>query len=381
MIKHDDAIVSEKKSASLPIKTTLDNSIKDFLKKGMDHGVFDAVLIPMRVPAGDSYSYVLIKDTTLLNDASPLPPTMSVQGAKAVSSVTRLGKGSMKIAAVMRPCEIRATIELTKLDQTQLENITLISLDCPGVVPLLNFIKNPEKTIKLFDTAMKSLDDSIMRPVCQICDKSNMIAGDLHIGILGTKKDTFFIISNSKKGKDTLDQLGITPQHPIESWQADTKKIAEEKLKKRKKTHNTLKHQIGHLDNLLDTFSQCINCHNCMRVCPICSCRLCYFDSDKIKHTSQDYLQRAKNKGSIRFMPDTMLFHMGRMMHMSLSCVSCGSCEDACPMSIPVAQVFSMIADETQGIFDYTAGRSVEEPLPLKTYNEDELHDVEDTHA
>ena len=63
---------------------------------------------------------------------------------------------------------------------------------------------------------------------------------------------------------------------------------------------------------------------------------------------------------------------------MSLSCVSCGACEDACPMSIPVAQIFSMIADETQGLFDYVSGRNLEEPLPLVNYKEGELREVED---
>jgi formate dehydrogenase subunit beta len=374
------AASSEKKGAVLSIKTTIQDSIRNLLKKGMDQGVFDAVLIPMRVPAGDSFSYVLIKDKSLLNNAVALPPIMSVQGAKAVSSVTRLGNGTMKIAAVMRPCEIRATIELTKLDQVHVENMTLISIDCPGVMPILDFIREPEKAIKLFENATKSWDDTIMRPVCQICDKSSMIAGDLHIGTLGTKKDAFFIISNSKKGKDTLEKLDIPLNGNIDSWQIKVKENAEEKQKKRKKTHKDLKTKIGHLDNLLDTFSQCINCHNCMRVCPVCYCRLCYFDSDKVKHPSGEYLRRAKEKGSIRFLPDTTLFHMGRMMHMSLSCVSCGSCEDACPMSIPVAQIFSMVADETQGLFDYVAGRSSGEPLPLKTYKKDELHEVEDAH-
>ena len=346
----------------------------------MDKGIFDAILIPMKVPAGDSYVYVLIKDKSLIKDALPFPPIMSVQGAKAVSSITRLGKGNIKIAAIMRPCEIRATIELAKLEQTNLENITLVSMDCPGVIPFSDFIKDPEKAMKLFDNAIKQEDDKIMRPVCQICDKSSMIAGDLHIGTLGAKKDTFFIISNSKKGNDVLDKLDITPKDSIDSWKAKVKEKTEKKQIKRKKTHKDLKTQIGGLDNFLDAFSRCINCHNCMSVCPICYCRLCYFDSDKVKYSPNEYLQKAENKGSIRFLPDTSLFQIGRMIHMSLSCVSCGSCEDSCPMSIPVAQIFSMIADETQGLFDYVAGRSLNEPIPLKTYKEDELHEVEDAH-
>jgi len=377
MIKSEDN--SKNKCAIVSSKSDTKESVIDFLKKAMDEGIFDAVLIPMMTPAGDSFAYVLIKDKTLLKDGAPLSPIMSVQGAKAVSSVTRLGKGKMKIAAVMRPCEIRATVELSKLGQTDLENITLISMDCPGVLPLSDFLGDPKKGMKLFYDAAEKWDYKPMRPVCQICDKSSMIAGDLHIGTLGAKKDTFFIISNSQKGKNVLDKLGIDPKESADSWQAKVKTITEEKHKKREKNLKELKSKIGGLDNLTDTFSQCINCHNCMRVCPVCYCRLCYFDSDKVKHTSEDYLKIAERKGSIRFLPDTTLFQMGRMLHMSISCVSCGACEDACPVSIPVAQIFSMIADETQGLFDYVSGRDIEEPLPLITYKEEELNDVEDS--
>ena len=368
----------EGKGAVISAKTSANESIIDFLKKAMDKGVFDAVLISMRVPAGDSFAYVLIKDKSLLKDAFSLPPVMPVQGAKAVSSVTRLGKGNMKIAAVMRPCETRATVELAKLGQTNLENIILISMDCPGVLPISDLISDPEKGMKLFDEAARKWDSKIMRPVCQICDKSSMVAGDIHIGVHGAKKDSFFIISNSRKGKEVLDKLDITLKENIDSWKAKVKNISEEKQKKRRKTLKDLKSEVGGLDNLLDTFSHCINCHNCMSVCPVCYCRVCYFESDNVKHPSEDYLQRAKNKGSIRFLPDTTLFQMGRMLHMSLSCVSCGACEDVCPVFIPVAQIFSMIADETQGLFDYVSGRDLKEPLPLIAYQEEELHEVED---
>jgi formate dehydrogenase subunit beta len=372
--------VETSKGATLSIQTTLQKSILDFLQKAMKKGVFDAVLIPMSVPAQDSYAYVLIKDHSLLKDAMPFPPVMPVQGAKAVSSVTRLGNGTLNIAAVMRPCEIRATIELAKLEQTNLEHITLISTDCFGVMPLSDFITNPQKAQEIFENDTKKQERSRMRPVCQICDNSSMVADDLHIGTHGAKQNAFFIIPNSQKGKNALDTLDISLTTNMEPWQAKVKEHTKKQQDKRKDAHKKLKAQIGGYDNLPDTFSQCINCHNCMRVCPICHCRLCYFDSDKVKHPSEEYLQAAKSKGSIRFLPDTMLFHMGRMMHMSLSCVSCGCCEDACPVSIPVAQVFSMIADETQGIFKYVAGRTIDEPLPLKTYEEDELHEVEDYH-
>ena len=371
--------MSEVKGAVVSSKLGVEKKIIDILYDAMDKHVFDSVMIPMSVPAKDAFDYVLIRDKSLLKDASFLPPVMFVQGAKAVSSITRLGKSKMIIAAVMRPCEARATIELAKLGQVDLENIIIISMDCPGVLPYSNFLKDPDKNIKLFNEASKKLDDSIMRPVCQICDKFSMISGDLHVGTHGVKSDTFLLISNSLKGEEIANKLGIKLKDNIDDWKSKVKSISKLKSDKRKNANKQLKATVGGIDNLVDTFIHCINCHNCMKVCPVCICRLCYFDSDKVKLSSEDYVKKAESKGSIRFLPDTTLFQIGRMIHMSISCVSCGSCEDACPMSIPVGQIFSMISDETQGLFDYVSGRSIDELIPTFTYKEDELHDMEDT--
>ena len=113
-----------------------------------------------------------------------------------------------------------------------------------------------------------------------------------------------------------------------------------------------------------------------MSVCPICYCRQCYFDSEAMKLPPENYLLRAETKGALRFPSDTLLFHLGRMSHMSLSCISCGTCEDACPMSIPVAQIFNLVADKNQNLFDYIPGKNIEEPLPLVDYKEDELQEI-----
>jgi formate dehydrogenase subunit beta len=114
-----------------------------------------------------------------------------------------------------------------------------------------------------------------------------------------------------------------------------------------------------------------------MRVCPVCYCRQCYFDSEAFKLPPENYFERARKKGSLRLPADTLLFHLGRMSHMVLSCVSCGTCEDACPMSLPVGQIFSLVADNAQRQLNYDPGRSREDPLPASVYQEEELEDVE----
>jgi formate dehydrogenase subunit beta len=115
------------------------------LQQALTKGCFDAVLIPVMVAGTDSFSYLLTRDDTLLKNAYPLPPIMTVQGAKAISGLTGHGKGKKKVAAVVRPCEARATVELFKLGQADLENIYLITIDCPGALPWLIGLKTPRK--------------------------------------------------------------------------------------------------------------------------------------------------------------------------------------------------------------------------------------------
>jgi len=66
---------------------------------------------------------------------------------------------------------------------------------------------------------------------------------------------------------------------------------------------------------------------------------------------------------------------------MSLSCVSCGACEDACPTSIAVAQIFSWVGSQNQEEFNYVPGRSANEPLPLRVYQDREFEEVEQSYA
>jgi formate dehydrogenase subunit beta len=129
----------------------------------------------------------------------------------------------------------------------------------------------------------------------------------------------------------------------------------------------------GDMGGLLGEFSACIRCHNCMINCPICYCRECIFRTPTFEHESQLLFQWADRKGSVRLLPDMLLFHLTRMNHMATSCVGCGVCSDVCPMDIPVATAFRAVAEKAQAIFDYHPGRSLDEAAPVQEFREDEL--------
>jgi len=300
------------KGAILPAEDGVESAVIGWLKEALSKKVFDALLIPVEVPAGDSFAYLLLRNPALLENASPLPPVMPVQGAKAISRLTMRGNGSKRVAAIVRPCEARAAIELTKLEQAHLDNLWLITVDCPGVLPLSDYLEDPVAGAARFAEASQRWDRAPMRPVCQICHHFSMPASDLHIGTLGSAEGTVFVIPGSPKGERVMENLGMPLDAALDDWAARVKEMEEVQRERRRQAHTDLKAGIAGPDGLLDVFSSCINCHNCQRVCPVCYCRQCYFESAALKLPPENYLARAGRKGALRFPPDTLLFHIGR---------------------------------------------------------------------
>ncbi len=374
------------KGTSLAIESGVEAALIGWLKQALKQRIFDAILVPAEVPAGDSFAYLLVKDPAILDHASPLPPVMPVQGGKAISRLTMRSNGNgdtqrkvARYAAIVRPCEARAAIELAKLKQAHLDDLCLITIDCPGVLPLSDYLEDPGAGKARFTEAASTGDREPMRPTCQICTRFSLHqapASDLHVATMGADGSAY-LVPGSPTGMRILEDMQMVVDTALDEWTERVKAVEETQAERRQRAHADLRETIAGADRLLDVFSSCINCHNCQRVCPMCYCRQCYFESAALKLPAENYLARAERKGALRFAPDTLLFQVGRASHMILSCVSCGACEDACPMDIPVAQVFSLLADRAQEALGYVAGESLEDPLPLVAYETDELHEVE----
>lgn len=341
--------------------------ILDFLLSLLEKRKVDAFLLPIKIPSGDYYNYILTDRKEIIEKAKPIPPVMPAGGARALQSFTRLGNPKKKIGVIMSPCQIKAGIELYKIKQVRLENLYLFTYTCPGVFPSKKYFENPNEMEEKFERG----EYGEIREVCKICDKFDNAYVDVYIGI---KDNKIYPIPRTEKGKELLKGFKIEKSP---EWEDELKKIKEERQRRKEKFMREFEKEIEGIDALLSIFSKCVNCHNCMRACPVCYCRQCFFDSDALKLSSENYLLRAKNKGALRFPTDTLLFHLGRMSHMIFSCVNCGNCEDACPMDIPIGKIFTFVAEKIQKEFGYIAGRDPEEKLPLVIYQEEEFEWVE----
>ncbi|MBU4486217.1 MAG: 4Fe-4S dicluster domain-containing protein [Candidatus Delongbacteria bacterium] len=347
----------------------------DLVRSAMKSGVIDSALLPMEVPSGDSYAWMLIKDEAFLAKAEPFAPTMPVNAANAVKRLTRKGTGKYKTAVLIRPCEVRAAVELVKLNQAHLDDLLLITYDCVGAVPTDDYIKDPAGKNKAFKTALVSgnFNSGIMKEVCSFCTDFSRTSSDLHLSLTD---DGIFLSSNNVKGDDFLKNMKLEAKADLSKWYEKIESISSVRKNKKVQIFEKIKKDVDGLINFHKIFENCIGCHSCGSVCPICYCRQCFFDSTVNEQNSDLKFIRARQKGVLSFPPDKLMFHIGRLSHMSLSCVSCGLCSDACPVDIPVASVFSYVADQTQSAFDYKSGNSVGDALPMRDYKLEELGEL-----
>ncbi len=329
--------------------------------------MLDAVIVPMRTPGGDSYAYVLTDKQELIEKSIPVPPAMPQQGGKALMSLTRWGETKKRIGALLHPCEVKAVIELFKLKQTHLENIYLMSYECEGVFKTREYQNNADEVEREFNEG--KIDGERLRFACSICDDFASADADLYFGISGGQ---IGVISCSEKGRQLAEGVSL----PVDVKSDMPDRLREKRGESKRAFIDKMKIEASGADKFIEVFSQCINCRNCMRVCPICYCRQCFFDSSAVKMSPDNYIRRAEKRGALRLPADTILFHLGRMSHMMLSCSKCGVCEDACPMDIPVSQMFIYAAENAQKEFDYSAGSDRNEELPLVVYEEEEFESI-----
>lgn len=365
----------------LTINKNVEQGIIEVLKFLLESGKVKGVFTLKKINKDNTVAYLLISKSSELKDAVPFYPLMPVNAGKLLSRFTLKGATTKPVVAVVKPCELRAFIELVKREQGSLENLFIISSTCGGVYPLEMAVDGTvEKNLSQYWDAVKKgevLTD--LRPVCKSCEEFKPYTADIAVDLLGKsdidKKCVMFL--NTKKGEELAkDMDGEFLEKEFDKGKLD--KFHSKREAEKKKLFDELETKMNGMDGLIDIFGKCIGCHGCMRVCPICYCKLCEFESPDSEYKPSNYESELNKRGGLRVPPGTIYYQLGRLSHISISCVGCGACEDVCPVDIPVSMIFKKVGESVQKVFDYIPGKDVEEEIPLITFEKEELAEVED---
>jgi formate dehydrogenase (coenzyme F420) beta subunit len=292
-----------------------------------------------------------------INHYSLLNPTF---GANAALYLRRLFSKGSQVMLMLRPCEIRAYVELHKLTQIEREDIIAVSIDCPGTVSSKEKKDDIPTEVDQLTEYFKNPDS--MRWACSVCSEKRGVLGDAGVRI--DKNGNFWLIPYTEKGESLLSLVEGEPEEvPTEMLMGETKKAE--------------KFQVD-MATFDKDFEKCIMCMNCRDMCPVCYCIDCVFHGDEYLPKGDALLNKIFRTGSTKMPQGKELFHLIRMYHVSQTCVGCGACEEACPQGIPLTKYFKGISERLQGMFAYMSGRSFDEPIPYITFLEDELKEAED---
>lgn len=358
--------------------------LRSFFKQLLALQDMDALFLPVRLKGSASVMPTLVTDPDHLEAAVPLGPAFPVNSARMVSRLSYKAS-ARKTAVVLRPCEIRAFIELIKLKQGSRREILLVGMDCPKAFTARDYTAYMKATPLAEDAYIKTvfsensstLEGIAFSPACNTCDHPFPENTDLSILLHGVDLSCGVVVaSQSDAGRQILERLDLP-----ETVMPEARK---EILIQRKKANSAANEaMMAHIAEQTDSmvklnafFDRCINCYNCRNMCPVCYCRECVFNTDVFHHQPVQYHQWAEKKGSIKLPTDTIFYHLTRMAHMSHACVGCGQCSNACPGDIDVFELFKSVARGTQEAFGYSPGKDENEAPPLSVFHEQEFEDI-----
>lgn len=342
------------------------DALRAFLKRLLDEAVVDAVLVPAISPHSKLPMPTLVTDCGHLDRAVPLAPAAPFNAARMAARVLAKDVGK-RIAVVLRPCEVRALIELEKLSQCTRVSALVISMDCFGRLENDRYLElavetdDPEAAF----LASKPLQEQVC-PSCGACLRFIPENVDLSVCLAGrTDKTGLIIESKSLDGEKTLKKLGGTSISPA----ADRQTVIDGMLDRRRTNRQSMTGEAaGRLADMAlfqQTIANCLNCYNCRTACPVCYCKECVFLTDVFAHRPEIIMGRATRKGAVKIPTDTTMFHMTRMAHIAHACVGCGQCSSVCPSHIPVADLFITVAEKVQAHYDYVPGQDPGRPWPF----------------
>ncbi len=331
-------------------------SLQQFIQTLWRQSGLDGMLVSLsHFPGGirgDRAATQLLDDPAQLENFNPFNPLMTVNAARRVPEILRERPGA-KLGVILRPCEMRALIEMVKHDSFSLDHVLTICVDCLGTFPAEDIEWRTGRKGSADRLASESLQFARQgavaayrfRSACQTCVSPEARGAQVNIGALGLPVRQVLLVSVPDEAvAQQLNIPAITSGAAEAQLTEQRAKIlanqAERQSRHREQIISGLGDALPHnLETLLQQFESCGACQKCLEACPICS----------VAYPQKDSHGKYPREAVASWL---------------VSCAGCGMCESSCPGHLPLAAIFANIRQQVDERYGYKPGESLSEPLP-----------------
>lgn len=349
------------------------DSVCRFLQLAWTQLGLDGMLVPVNGKGSRDMELRVLNDPAQLDEVNPFRPLMTQNTARSLPELVG-DDGSQHLGVLLRPCEMRALIEMVKHDSFRLARIVTICVDCLGTLPADEYQWRAERKGTHEALTQEALQFARQggivpyryRPACQICSSPAAYGADLNINVLGLPVRQCLLIEIRDEAMAAQLHLSSAPL-PLEMVYSPGEGVPEplvdaelpaagKLVAQRQRTVDKLVERRGRareraslslaetttadVEGIIAMLEQCGSCQACMEACPICA----------VDFPNQD--EKGRYVG-------------GDVARWLISCSGCGMCEQACPGLRPLSAIFGYIRDQLAASAGYLPGSSVEDPLPL----------------
>lgn len=325
---------------------------------GALHGFIQSVwrqarLDGLLVPANGDGKPRLLDDPAAVQKLNPFRPVMHENLARHVPRITR-AHPDQRIGVLLRPCEMRALIEMSKRKAFPRDRLVTLCFDCLGTYPLEEYEWRTHKKGASSDLADETLQFARQggilayryRAACQICTSPAARSADINVHVLGLPVRQQILVETLNE--QTVENLqfqrcvdGLAEAAQVEQHQHLVTRQEQRHAQTMERLIQTLDELLPRdVERLVDQLESCGDCQTCMSTCPICAAEFPRRGADG--HYPPQAIRRWL-----------------------VSCAGCGMCEQACNSNLPLGVIFVSIRQKLDQELAYTPGLDWAQPLPF----------------